>query len=121
MKTVLIIEDNFEIRENTAELLELEGYHVLTAPNGKAGHAMAKENRPHVILCDIMMPEMGGHELLKHLKQDTATANIPFIFVSASVERKEIQAGLDMGASGYLGKPFTQEDLVKELNRILEK
>jgi len=121
MKTVLIIEDNFDIRENTAELLELEGYTVLTAPNGKEGHAMAREKLPHVILCDVMMPEMNGYELLKQLKQDAVTANIPFIFVSASVERKEIQAGLDMGANGYLGKPFAQEDLMKELKRCLSK
>lgn len=121
MKTVLIIEDNLEIRENTAEILELEGYNVITASGGKIGQTLAKEKQPDIILCDVMMPEVDGYEVIKKLKQDTDTANIPFIFVSASVERKEIQVGLDLGANGYLGKPFTFPDLKKELERCLTK
>ena len=82
---------------------------------------MALQNLPHIILCDIMMPEIGGYELLRLLKQSNTTANIPFIFASASVERKEIQVGKDLGANGYLCKPFSQEELVKELERCLGK
>lgn len=119
MKTVLIIEDNLEISENTAELLELEGYSVISAPNGKTGKNLAKEKLPDIILCDIMMPDITGYEVLDQLKRDSDTSAIPFIFISASAEKKEIQEGLNRGAKGYLAKPFTQEALLKELKHCL--
>ena len=121
MKKILLIEDNDDIRDNTAEILELSNYEVIVAENGKVGVAKAIEHEPDLIICDIMMPEIGGYELLRLLKQNSTTANIPFIFASASVERKEIQVGKDLGANGYLCKPFSQEELVKELERWLGK
>jgi len=121
MKTVLIIEDNLAIRENMAEMLELEGYKVFVASNGEKGKALARKKLPDIILCDIMMPEINGHEVFNQLKQDSTTADIPFIFVSAKVEKKEIQAGLDIGANGYVGKPFSLKVLIKKLKRCLSK
>ena len=83
-KTILIIEDNLEIRENTEELLELADYNVYTAENGKKGVVLAKDIIPDLIICDIMMPELDGYGVLKLLSKSTKTANIPFIFLTAS-------------------------------------
>jgi len=112
MKTILFIEDNLEIRENTSEILELEGYSVLTAPNGKIGFEIAQKQKPDLILCDIMMPEMNGYEVFESLKKTVETSSIPFIFITASAEKSEVQKGLNMGAIGYIRKPFTEKELL---------
>jgi CheY-like chemotaxis protein len=117
MKTILLIEDNNDIRENTCELLELEGYKVILALNGKSGLNLALEHRPDVVLCDIMMPEADGYEVCRGLQANPATRSIPFIFVTASAENKEMAAGLEMGASGYIRKPFEPEELFEALKR----
>lgn len=119
MATILIIEDNTEIRENTAELLELEGYSVIVAQNGRLGYETAVLKEPHVIICDIMMPVMNGYEVLQELKKNESTANIPFVFVTASTEKKEIQMAMDMGANHYVSKPYDVEQLFEILNTIL--
>jgi len=106
MESILLIEDNVAIRENTVELLELSGYHVLVAENGREGVVLAKENMPNLILCDIMMPELNGYEVFNELSKDPSTAKIPFIFVTASAEKSEMKKGLEMGAWGYISKPF---------------
>lgn len=106
MKTVLVIEDNTVIRENACEMLELEGYKAISAVNGKAGITMAKQNKPDIILCDIMMPEADGFEVLTALKNDATTTHIPFVFLTASVQRKEIEKAFGMGAKDYIKKPF---------------
>ena len=111
MKTVLIIEDNDDIRENTCELLELEGYKVLFADNGSTGLILAKNDIPDIILCDIMMPGANGYEVFDALKSDLKTSAIPLIFISASVEKKDIETGLNMGARGYIQKPFDPKEL----------
>jgi CheY-like chemotaxis protein len=121
MKTILLIEDNNFIRENTCELLELGGYNVIFAANGKTGLNMAREQKPDLILCDIMMPEANGYEVFTGLKNDPGTADIPFIFLTASVEKKEVEAGLGMGASGYVRKPFETEDLFEAIENCLNK
>ncbi len=119
MKTVLVIEDNKEIRENTCELLELKGYDVISAVNGKIGLALAKEKLPDIVLCDIMMPEINGYEVFASLKEDAETANIPFVFVTASVERSEVETGLGMGADGYIRKPFDSKELFETISNCL--
>lgn len=106
MLKILVIEDNREIRENISELLELEGYEVIEAENGKTGLQLAYQVLPDLILCDIMMPVMNGHEVLEQLKQQTFTAAIPFIFLTANVEKKEISAGLEQGAKSYISNPL---------------
>lgn len=119
MKTILLIEDNNDIRENTCELLELEGYRVVLALNGKSGLILAREHRPDVVVCDIMMPETNGYEVLEGLQSDPATRVIPFIFLTASAENKEMAAGLAMGARGYIRKPFEPEELFETIRQCL--
>ena len=104
MRTILLIEDDTALRENTAELLELADYDVLTAPNGRIGIDMAKDNIPNIIVCDIMMPEIDGYGVLEALSIDEKTTHIPFIFLSAKTEHKEIRKGMDLGADDYLTK-----------------
>jgi CheY-like chemotaxis protein len=115
MKTVLIIEDNTVIRENVCEMLELGGYQAIFAVNGKVGLDLAKELRPDIILCDIIMPGANGFEVFGELKADADTSEIPFVFITASVGKKEIEKGLAMGAKGYIQKPFTGEELFETL------
>lgn len=121
MKTILLIEDDRALRENTEELLELSGYSMITAPNGKIGIQMAKEKLPDIIVCDIMMPEVDGYGVLKDLSSDKSTKHIPFIFLSAKTEHKEIRRGMDLGADDYLTKPFEEEDLINAIESRLAK
>ncbi|SNZ00744.1 response regulator [Flagellimonas pacifica] len=121
MKTILLIEDDLALRENTAELLELSDYMVHTAPNGKIGIQMAKEKMPDIVVCDIMMPEVDGYGVLEELSSDETTKHIPFIFLSAKTEHKEIRKGMDMGADDYLTKPFEEEDLISAIESRLAK
>ena len=121
MKRILLIEDDKALRENTAELLELSGYDLTTAPNGKLGIQAVKENLPDIILCDIMMPEIDGYGVLENLSADENTKHIPFIFLSAKTEHKEIRKGMDLGADDYLTKPFEEEDLISAVESRLAK
>lgn len=121
MKTILLIEDDRALRENTEELLELSGYSMITAPNGKIGIQMAKEKLPDIIVCDIMMPEVDGYGVLKELSSNDKTKHIPFIFLSAKTEHKEIRRGMDLGADDYLTKPFEEEDLINAIESRLAK
>ena len=121
MKKVLFIEDDTVVRENTAELLELAGYHVVTAGNGKTGVAIAKKELPDIIICDIMMPEMDGYGVLQNLSQDSATQQIPFIFLSAKTEHRDIRKGMDLGADDYLTKPFEEEEVISAIESRLAK
>lgn len=121
MKQILLIEDDRALRENTEELLELSGYSVLTAPNGKIGIQSAKENLPDIIVCDIMMPLIDGYGVLEELSSDEKTKHIPFIFLSAKTEHKEIRKGMDLGADDYLTKPFEEEDLISAVESRLAK
>jgi CheY-like chemotaxis protein len=119
MKKILLIEDNNEIRENVTELLELEGYAVITASNGRIGFELAKKELPDIILSDIMMPEMNGHEVYAALKLDNLTKQIPFIFLTSSSEKKQVQAALDKGVDAYLQKPFEAQDMFDAVSRCL--
>ena len=121
MKSVLLIEDDSALRENTAELLELSGYQVFTAPNGKIGIEKALEHHPGVIICDIMMPELDGYGVLESLSHNEETQQIPFIFLSAKTEHKEIRRGMDLGADDYLTKPFEESELISAIESRLAK
>ena len=120
MKTILVIEDNTGIRENVCELLHLEGYNVISATNGKAGLVLAMETKPDLILCDIWMPELSGYDVFNGLKNDAATAIIPFVFVTASADRREVEIGLDMGAHAYIRKPFQEKELFDTIKHCLK-
>lgn len=119
--TVLVIEDNQDIRESTAEILELADYHVYTAENGKKGVELAQNHLPDIILCDIMMPELDGYGVLYMLGKNDQTANIPFIFITAKTERVEMRKGMEMGADDYLTKPFSDMELLNAIETRLQK
>ncbi len=121
MKKVLIIEDDTVLRENTAEILELSGYGVITAPNGKKGVAMATDQLPDIIICDIMMPELDGYGVLETLCKQELTKQIPFIFLSAKTERKDIRKGMELGADDYLTKPFEESELIGAIESRLAR
>src|SRR5690554_7354904 len=121
MKTILLIEDDLALRENTAELLELSDYNVITAPNGRIGIEKATEFLPDIIICDIMMPEVDGYGVLQALSADKSTKHIPFIFLSAKTEHKEVRRGMDMGADDYLTKPFDEDELLSAIQSRLAK
>lgn len=121
MKTILIIEDDTVLRENIAELLELSKYHVISASNGKTGIEMAKKSLPDVIVCDIMMPVLDGYDTLKTLVKNETLKHIPFIFLSAKIEHKDIRKGMNLGADDYLTKPFEEDELVSAIESRLAK
>ncbi len=121
MKKILFIEDDTAVRENTAELIELSGYEVITAPNGLIGVQLAKKELPDLILCDIMMPEMDGYAVITELSSDPTTQFIPFIFLSAKTEHKDIRRGMDLGADDYLTKPFEEKELFSAIESRLAK
>jgi len=118
-KKILIIEDNEDILDNTVELMELEGYDVFFASRGRQGIEKALENIPDIVLCDIWMPEMDGYEVFNHLKKYEKTADIPFVVFSASVERSDVEKALKMGATDYIKKPFTTEQLIDTIEKVL--
>jgi len=121
MKKILLIEDNLEVRENTEEILTLANYEVLTAANGKIGVELAQQEKPDLIICDIMMPELDGYGVLHILSKKDETARIPFIFLTAKTEKTDIRKGMTMGADDYLTKPFDDTDLLNAIETRLRK
>src|SRR5690349_2753 len=101
MKKILLIEDNEDLRQNTAEILELANYEVLAAENGLKGMEAAVEFHPDLIICDIMMPGLDGFEVLDALNKKGPTKSIPFIFLTAKSERKDFRKGMESGADDY--------------------
>ena len=121
MKSILIIEDDNIIRSNMTELLEMAGYEVVTAANGKEGVEKAQTRLPDLIICDIKMPKLDGYAVLHLLKKDDKTADIPFIFVTAKGERHDLRRGMEMGADDYLSKPFEDTELYSAVETRLRK
>jgi CheY-like chemotaxis protein len=121
MKSVLVIDDNADIRENTAEILDLAGYKTFTAENGKKGVELALQEKPDVIVCDIMMPELDGYGVLHLIRKNAATENIPFVFLTAKTERSDFRKGMEMGADDYITKPFEDIELLNAIEVRLKK
>jgi len=121
MKKILLIEDNQNVRENTAEILELANYVVITATNGKEGVEKAQKENPDLIVCDIMMPELDGYGVLHILGKNEGTAKIPFIFLTAKTERADQRKGMNLGADDYLTKPFEDTELLDSIESRLKK
>lgn len=121
MKKILLIEDNVEIRENTSEILMLDGYDVTVAENGKEGVTKAIAEKPDLIICDIMMPVLDGYGVLHLLTKNPETADIPFIFLTAKAERTDFRKGMDMGADDYITKPFDDVELLNAVESRLRK
>jgi len=120
-KKILLIEDNLEMRENTSEILELSGYEVETAENGKVGVRKAFSDIYDLIVCDIMMPELDGYGVLRMLNRDPKTASIPFIFLTAKTEMMDLRKGMNLGADDYLTKPFDEVELLDAIEMRLKK
>jgi CRP/FNR family transcriptional regulator, polysaccharide utilization system transcription regulator len=118
---ILLIEDNLEMRENTAEILELANYSVITANNGKIGVDLATREKPDLIICDIMMPELDGYGVLYMLGKNSVTASIPFIFLTAKAEKTDMRKGMNLGADDYLTKPFDEMELLQAVETRLKK
>ena len=121
MKKILIIEDNEDVRENTADILKLSNYSVDTAENGKIGIGKAKQLLPDVIICDIMMPELDGYDVLRELNKNRKTASIPFIFLTAKSDKTDMRKGMNLGADDYLTKPFNEKELLEAIECRLKK
>ena len=121
MKKILLIEDNDDIRNNTAEILELSNYEVLTAENGKTGVAMAIEHKPDLIICDIMMPLLDGYGVLHAVHKNESIQNTPFIFLTAKTERGDFRKGMELGADDYIMKPFDGTELLNAVDSRLKK
>ena len=112
MKKILVIEDQPLVRANILEILELEEFNVVGAENGLLGVLGAQEHLPDLIICDVMMPEINGYEVLGALRQNSTTATIPFIFLTAMADKADIRRGMELGADDYLTKPFTTNELL---------
>lgn len=121
MKKILIIEDDPQVRDNIQDVLSLEEFCTITATNGLEGLALAKEEHPDVIICDITMPKLSGYDVLKALRQDEETEIIPFIFLSGKADRMDFRQGIVLGADDYLTKPFTPTELRQAIMTRLEK
>jgi len=117
--SILVIDDNKDLRENTAEILDLAGYQTFTADNGKRGVEMALREKPTMIVCDIMMPELDGYGVLHLLRKNPETRQIPLIFLTAKSERADFRKGMEMGADDYITKPFDDIELLNAVETRL--
>ena len=121
MKKILVIEDNLEVRENLEEILELSGYDVVAAEDGKVGVQKALASAPDLILCDVMMPQLDGFGVLNILSKRPQTANIPFVFLTAKAEKSDLRRGMNLGADDYITKPFYKDELLSVIETRLRK
>jgi CRP/FNR family transcriptional regulator, cyclic AMP receptor protein len=121
MKKILLIEDNEDIRNNTAEILELSNYKVIVAENGKTGVEKAIEHKPDLIICDIMMPVLDGYGVLHAVHRNDAIKNTPFIFLTAKTERNDFRKGMELGADDYITKPFSGTELLNAVDSRIKK
>ncbi|HMP90683.1 MAG TPA: response regulator transcription factor [Kiritimatiellia bacterium] len=119
MMTILVIEDEKHSRENLATILEMEGYRPVTAPDGEQGVAAALRETPDLILCDVTMPKLDGYGVLSKLRNDTRTARVPFIFLTARGDRPDVRAGMNLGADDYLTKPASAEEVLAAIETRL--
>ncbi|MBU7585415.1 MAG: response regulator [Nostoc sp. TH1S01] len=121
MNKILVIEDDINVRQNLVDLLYAENFNVITAENGYFGLQLAQTEIPDLIICDVMMPEFDGYEVLKEVRQNPKTAIIPFIFLTAKSEKTDFRKGMDLGADDYIVKPFSRVELLAAITCRLEK
>jgi CheY-like chemotaxis protein len=119
MNKILIIEDELETRDMFVEALIEEGFEAISAKNGRMGIQKIQEDIPDLIICDVTMPELNGYQVLTTLRQDPRTATIPFIFISALSNEAERHEAMRLGASGYLCKPCTVEQLLEAIAKFV--
>ena len=121
MKRILVIEDEPEMRRNIIALLRFHDFEPIAAENGRRGVELARREKPDLILCDVMMPELDGHGVLQALQQDAGLALIPFIFLTAKGEKDDLRSGMNLGADDYLTKPVPNADLVQAIEARLRR
>jgi DNA-binding NarL/FixJ family response regulator len=121
MKKILVIEDEPEMRRNITALLRYYDYEPIAAENGRKGVELARREKPDLILCDVMLPELDGHGVLQALQNDAALARTPFIFLTARGEKEDIRSGMNLGADDYLTKPVANADLVRAIEARLRR
>ncbi|MCS6836905.1 MAG: response regulator [Anaerolineae bacterium] len=118
---ILLIEDETALRENVSEMLELEGFEVYSAVDGRDGVEIALRVHPDLIVCDIAMPEMDGYQVLKTLRAYEATLATPFIFLTARTDRSDVRQGMQLGADDYITKPFSHKELMEAIHARLTR
>jgi len=121
MKRILVIEDEAQTRRNIATILRMEGYEPVLAADGREGLEAARRERPALILCDVMMPELDGHGVLRELRADEKTDHIPFVFLTAKGERTDVRTGMNLGADDYITKPVTATELLAAVQARLAR
>lgn len=121
MKTILVVEDNQDVRENICEILELAGYDVDSASNGADGVRRVMDVTPDLVLCDVMMPKLDGYAMLKMIRENSKTANVPFIFLTAKTEKSDFRKGMGLGADDYILKPFDDTNLLESVAARLRR
>jgi len=121
MKKIVLIEDNQDVRETTLEILELADYEVATASNGKEGVELAKQLKPDLVICDIMMPNLDGYGVLNILSKNPDTYHIPFIFLTAKAEKEDFRKGMNLGADDYITKPFEETAFIEAIESRLKR
>src|SRR5438094_6596862 len=121
MKKILVIEDEPEMRRNLLTILGLEKFEPIGAQNGRLGIELARREKPDLILCDVMMPELDGYGVLRTLQQDAGLALIPFVFLTAKGDKDNLRSGMNLGADDYLTKPVANTDLVQAIEARLRR
>jgi DNA-binding NarL/FixJ family response regulator len=121
MKKILVIEDEPEMRRNITTLLRYYNYQPIAAENGRIGIEAARREKPDLILCDVMMPELNGYGVLQALQTDAALARVPFIFLTAKGEKDDLRSGMNLGADDYLTKPVANADLIRAIEVRLRR
>jgi two-component system, OmpR family, alkaline phosphatase synthesis response regulator PhoP len=121
MNKILIIDNEAVTRDVILEVLTLGNFDAITASSGQQGIRLAQKHLPSLILCDIMMPDVDGYEVLSTLQQEPSTASIPFIFLTARSQRSDLRQGMELGADDYLTKPFTGAELLSAVTTQLDK
>lgn len=121
VKRILVIDDEAKLRAQFAALLAAENFFVLQAANGREGIEVARRERPDLVICDITMPEMNGHRVLETLRNEPATAHLPFIFLTGWSEKDDVRAGMNLGADDYLTKPVVPADLLGAVQARLRR
>ena len=121
MRKILVIEDEPEMRRNIVSLLRYHEYEPIEAENGRKGVALARSEKPDLILCDVMMPELDGHCVLEALREDRGLSLIPFVFLTAKGGKDDLRSGMNLGADDYLTKPVANADLIEAIEARLRR
>lgn len=120
MARILLIEDDDIIRQLILDLLDIEGFEVISAEDGQSGLQLAQEQIPDLILCNVTMPDLDGYQVFTALRQNPVTQGIPFIFLTAQASKDSKVQALQLGASGYITKPFSSDELIRAISNQLQ-